>query len=634
MHGRDRAKPKHIRPELEKEAIAEVFDTPELLIVVAKPDRTIVSASSGWDKLGYAKNELKGVFWETIVHPDDLKVVYQKAAEVQVGPPVLVLDVRVRCADGSYKTISWTGAYSSRTGLLYGVGRDVTEQLSARLRTAQIQQKLRESEANLAKAQQIAEIGSWSWDVSANKITWSDQLYRIVGLSPQEFEATYDAYTKCIHPADLEFFKDTTTRVLQEQKAYNLEYRIVRRNGDIRVVHELGEVGVDENGSSVSLFGTVQDITQRKQGEDSLRKLTLTLANAEQKFRRDVSDILHDEVQQLLIAARLRLSSLSPNDPSDHPKAKHVVQDLLAQALTATLTLAKQLNPPILREGRLDLAFEWLADWMSTNHGLTVQVRSVQLPALTADVTEFLFTSTRELLFNVTKHSGVTHAELQLLHVSTGLEITVSDEGSGFENNGQIESTVQGGQGLIELRERLKALGGQLNINTYGGRGCQVRMFIPIETLASDKESTGSSPVPTASHRKTDSGESKKIKKDTTRILIVDDHEVVRKGLIQLLAHEPSYTIVGEAKNGKEAIRLSQTLHPHLILMDINMPVMDGIEATRKIKQEIPDIQVIGLSIYDDPKIKSEFMSAGGSAYATKSGEVEVLLKLVGHLST
>jgi DNA-binding NarL/FixJ family response regulator len=87
--------------------------------------------------------------------------------------------------------------------------------------------------------------------------------------------------------------------------------------------------------------------------------------------------------------------------------------------------------------------------------------------------------------------------------------------------------------------------------------------------------------------------------------MFVDDHKVIRQGLIRLTAGQPNIKVIGEASNGLEALELARRHRPDVIVMDVSMPVMDGIEATRRIKTEMPEIRVIGLSMHDDEQVLS-----------------------------
>jgi len=109
------------------------------------------------------------------------------------------------------------------------------------------------------------------------------------------------------------------------------------------------------------------------------------------------------------------------------------------------------------------------------------------------------------------------------------------------------------------------------------------------------------------------------------RILIAEDHQMFRDGLKALLALQNDMEIVGEAQNGQEAVVLSRDLHPDLILMDIKMPVMDGVEATRRILAETPDMKILALSMYSDNGFVKGITRAGALGYIMKGGNIEEL---------
>ena len=125
---------------------------------------------------------------------------------------------------------------------------------------------LRRSEASLAKAQRIAHLGNWDWDIRTNELQWSDEIYRIFGLTPQQFGATYDAFLNYVHPEDREFVKKAVDEALYG-KPYSIDHRIVLPDGTARIVHEQGEVTLGESGEPIRMLGTVQDITEKKEKE-------------------------------------------------------------------------------------------------------------------------------------------------------------------------------------------------------------------------------------------------------------------------------------------------------------------------------------------------------------------------------
>lgn len=131
---------------------------------------------------------------------------------------------------------------------------------------------LQRRETQLEEAQQIAHIGSWEWDIPGNRVTWSDELYRIYGLRPQEFAATYDAFLERVHPDDRALVAHAVERALAEHSPFSFDHRVVRPDGTERTIHGRGEVIADESGNPLRMLGTAQDISdQRKAEEERLR---------------------------------------------------------------------------------------------------------------------------------------------------------------------------------------------------------------------------------------------------------------------------------------------------------------------------------------------------------------------------
>jgi PAS domain S-box-containing protein len=156
-------------------------------------------------------------------------------------------------------------------GNVVGAGEvafDVTEQV-------RVEEALRESEERLKRAQEIAHLGSWELDVASNRLTWSDEVYRIFGLRPQEFGATYEAFLKCVHPDDRAAVDAAYSGSLRENRDdYEIEHRVVRKStGEIRTVHEKCEHVRDATGKVVRSIGMVHDITERKRDEEQIASL-------------------------------------------------------------------------------------------------------------------------------------------------------------------------------------------------------------------------------------------------------------------------------------------------------------------------------------------------------------------------
>ena len=366
--------------------------------------------------------------------------------------------------------------------------------------------------------------------------------------------------------------------------------------------------------------------TALRESHDRVRALAGELTLAEQRERRRLADVLHDGLQQQLVAARLRAHMLARSPVAAvHAGADELVA-LLEEALAQTRSLAGELNPPALQQGHLLPALEWLAGWILEKHRLTVHVRLAATPlaALPAAVAVLLYQSVRELLLNAVKYAQVTTAEVTLTQDAERFTCTVADAGVGFDPTAlRVAGGTAGGVGLLGIRERLELLGGRLEIVSARGQGSGVTVIVPLlpaPERAPAVQPPGSLPAvagarPSAERR--------------TRVLVVDDHALVRRGVATLLAGEPDLEVVGEADDGPRAIELTRQLTPDVILMDINMPGLDGIEATRIIHAEFPAVRVIGLSMFEDPDQPAAMQEAGAVGYFSKSDSAEALLAAI-----
>jgi PAS domain S-box-containing protein len=130
---------------------------------------------------------------------------------------------------------------------------------------------LRKSQSNLAEAQRLARLGSWEWNIETNDLFWSDEIYRIFGLTPGEFGANYEAFLDAVHPDDREYVTTSVDEALKNNREYNIEHRVVKKGGEMRIVNERAEVTFNDNGKAIRMIGTVQDITEQKEAEEALR---------------------------------------------------------------------------------------------------------------------------------------------------------------------------------------------------------------------------------------------------------------------------------------------------------------------------------------------------------------------------
>ena len=419
----------------------------------------------------------------------------------------------------------------------------------------------------------------------------------------------------------------------------------------------------DQHGSLIGTVHVAHDITERKRAEQALRelnatleskvihrtaelehrarqlqKLTLELVQAEDRERKRLAEILHDDLQQVLAAAKFHVSLMknrAKQDPSLQATATQIDQ-MLKDAIEKSRSLSHELSPAVLHHGDLTEILAWLADQVQTKHGLVVHVRAHGLLGSESEVLKtFLYKAARELLFNVVKHARVNEATIRIRRVGRCTCLSVADRGRGFDPQRLGEAA---GFGLLSIRERVELLGGRMKIKSGKDKGSTFFIVVPDGKLdvapsppgagiappdvgpsrasrASGKLGRAEAAGPQAAHR--------------LRVLLADDHEIVRAGLISLLGEGGTIQVVGEAANGREAIDLAAEVQPDVVVMDVSMPLIDGAEATRQIKRHLPNTRVIAFSMFGDPDTAERMRAAGADAYILKTAPAEDLLAAI-----
>lgn len=417
------------------------------------------------------------------------------------------------------------------------------------------------------------------------------------------------------------------------------EERLVRADGAEQWIRWAVSAWRTESGAIGGLIIASEDITARKQATNALRasrerleqrttqlsRLASELVLTEQRARAQLAKTLHDHLQQLLFSSRLKLgraaARLADRAPTESDLLSRASQEL-DEAISAARSLAVELSPPGLHEAGLPSAVGWLAGWVRDKYGLTMEVTiDADANPERRDIRTLVFESLRELVFNVVKHARVDHVTVALTGKPPDtIELTVEDRGVGFDPSAVWHPANPGesGLGLFSIRERLALLGGRLDVTSTPGKGARFVLAVPRGSgwpldPAPAREPALDGPGPAGPPPLT--------------VLIADDHALVREGLRDLLGDRRELLIVGEATNGREAVELARALQPDVVVMDVSMPELDGVEATRRILSEQPAVQVFGLSTYERADQLHAIERAGAAGFFSKAEDTSRLLQ-------
>ncbi|MEA3195459.1 MAG: hypothetical protein QOD26_3792 [Betaproteobacteria bacterium] len=342
----------------------------------------------------------------------------------------------------------------------------------------EITRELRESEADLAHAQGLARLGSWTLDLQSDQMAWSAETRRLLEL--EQGTPRLGAFLSPLVREDREVFRAAAARCVETGVPARLEFGLRLSGTGTRWGHFiLQPIEADR----AMLRGTIMDVTERKRALEmqrenaaQIRDLLRRLVYAQETERRRFSADLHDLVGQSLSVLGMGIETIRSLLPGSLPqKADQTFTQmggLLKETMGAVREVMSDLRPPLLDDYGLYAALEWHARQMENRTGLRVEFGGAKIePRPPAEVEVALFRIAQEALINVAKHAGASQARISLSSEPGRVRLVVEDDGRGIAGAANDGETV--GWGMAVMRERAAAVGGSMHVESPG-RGTRI----------------------------------------------------------------------------------------------------------------------------------------------------------------
>lgn len=367
--------------------------------------------------------------------------------------------------------------------------QSANERLSLELeRRGRVQEMLRKAAERYKNLFDNSPIGIYRTSPDGRILMANPSLLRMMGYSSSNTFASQKAEKGLWEPTYLR--KRFLNRLRRDGRVQGFEASWKRHDRSIIFVRENARATRSSDGTILYFEGTVEDISERKKAEEDihsyqqqLRSLAAELSLAEERERRRIATILHDHIGQILAMSKIKLGSLIESPPSSIDDGSiREIREYVDQAIDYTRSLTFELSPPILYAFGLEAALEWLSEQIMERFGIVCEFENdSQLKPVSEEMQVFTFTAVRELLANVVKHAKASRAKVSARRIGRNLVIHVADDGMGF-NPSKLKSHLYDSQGfgLFSIRERLRHLGGQMEVKSIKGRGTRVILEEPL----------------------------------------------------------------------------------------------------------------------------------------------------------
>lgn len=352
-------------------------------------------------------------------------------------------------------------------------------------------------------------------------------------------------------------------------------------------------------------------------------ELRAAVRQAREEERKRVARELHDEMGQALSAMLMGIDQLTAQVPEALQPGFSHLRASAERALREAHRIAHRLRPEILDTVGLATALQMLGEeFRGCGLQVEIQIDPEVGQGLAPEVEAGLFRVAQEALANACQHAQATRVNVALSLAAEGVLLSIEDNGGGFDSEQIRTAEPHRHLGLRGMHERAALLGGCLSVQSAPGTGTHLTLTVPRASRASRTDGAGrravSGPAP-------------------LRVLLVEDHAMVREGIRALLEAQPDIVILGEANDGQQALVMVEQLGPEVVVLDITMPRLGGLEAAAQIRARFPTVRVVLLTVHENCHYLAQAARLGVTGYVVKRSagrELMTALERVGRGET
>lgn len=582
-----------------------VIDTMQnALVIIDEERRPIMVNHALAEMLGYRESEILAFDQANfLVHPDTRGLLVELSDRVRTGElgPTPFRARLIKKDGGAVDVDGLLSQFILEDGsrAVLAEAKDVTEQLVAQRGRREAVHEVRLGEARLSRAQQIAHIGSWELDFKSGQVWWSDEQFRLVGLEPQSVEPSFELLLSFVHPDDRDRVRAAMDASLESGDPVDAQYRIVREDGEERIVRGHGEIVRGQSGEATTAQGTTRDVT-----EDVRVREELAEAQKLQAVGTLAAGIAHDFNNLLTVIGGHLTLALDGGDPPSpallepakraSDRASELARQLLEFARSGAINRGEALVVVDVRELARDAA---AMVRLNLDPRVTLHADIDGRPLFAAAEQGALDRVCMNLLLNardalvqqaaaLDDDSYRPRIDLTLRALEDGreIELTVADNGTGmteavrvrvfepfFSTKNNDQST---GLGLATTYGIVTHLGGAIDVVSEPGVGTTFTVRIPIAPAMQDGPQAADAADPTSA-----------------RLLLVDDEEDLLSFAAAALERSGYETV--SATSGPAALQSAAGETFDLVLLDVNLGEMDGWEVLHRLHDRDPAQRVL-----------------------------------------